>query len=174
MTSDSALPTDAAAGPIGELDFFRVFEAPVALVFRCMIEPRHLTHFWGPVGVTTPVDGIVVDPRPGGSFETTMINDADGSRYRMRAVFDEVTEAERLVWTDLDSGMITTTVFTDLGGDRTEVHIRQTRVPGPIMAQDAQAGFLTSLDRLGAYTTRLAAAAGNDAAGNDAAVWRNT
>ena len=29
----------------GELDFTRVFAAPRELVFRCMIDPGHLTHF---------------------------------------------------------------------------------------------------------------------------------
>jgi uncharacterized protein YndB with AHSA1/START domain len=32
--------------PAGELVFVRVFDAPRELVFRCMIEPEHLTHFW--------------------------------------------------------------------------------------------------------------------------------
>lgn len=34
-----------------------------------------------------------------------MVSDADGSQYQMRAVFDEVTEPERLVWTDQDTEM---------------------------------------------------------------------
>ncbi|GAA1755683.1 SRPBCC domain-containing protein [Kocuria aegyptia] len=155
MTNDPAACTDDPAQPTGELNFSRIFKAPPALVFRCMIDPQHLTHFWGPTGTTTPIDGIVIDPRPGGVFETMMVNDRDGSRYRMRAVFDEVTEPERLVWTDVDSGMVTTIDFTDLSDDRTEVHIRQARVPGPIMAADAQAGFLTSLDRFTAYAKTL-------------------
>ena len=65
----------------GELTFTRVFDAPRELVFRCMIEPEHLTHFWGPAGVSAPIEHIKVDPRPGGVFETVMVNDADGSRY---------------------------------------------------------------------------------------------
>ena len=31
-----------------ELVYTRIFEAPRDLVFRCLIEPEHLTHFWGP------------------------------------------------------------------------------------------------------------------------------
>lgn len=153
--SDPAARTDDPASPTGELTFSRVFEAPPALVFRCMTDAQHLTHFWGPTGTTTPIGGIVIDPRPGGVFETMMVNDKDGSRYRMRAVLDDVIEPERLVWTDVDSGMVTTVLFTDLGGGRTEVHIRQTCVPGPVMAADAQAGFLTSLDRLTEYAETL-------------------
>jgi uncharacterized protein YndB with AHSA1/START domain len=139
----------------GELSFTRVFSAPRELVFRCLIEPEHLTHFWGPAGVSTPLDGITVDPRPGGVFETVMVSDADGSRYTMRARFVEVAEPERIVWTDPDSGMTTSSVLTDLGGGRTEVRIHQTRVPDAMLRPEAQADFLTSLDRFAAYLGTL-------------------
>jgi uncharacterized protein YndB with AHSA1/START domain len=147
--SDSPLPA-------GELVFVRVFDAPRALVFRCMIEPEHLTHFWGPIGVSTPVENIEVDPRPGGVFETVMVNHADASRYQMRAVYDEVVEPERLVWTDTATGMTSTSTFIDLGDSRTEVHIHQTNVPELFRSADAQAGFTTSLDRLAMYLIALA------------------
>jgi uncharacterized protein YndB with AHSA1/START domain len=139
-----------------ELVYSRVFEAPRELVFRCMIEPDHLTHFWGPVGVSTPRESIAVDPRPGGLFETVMVNDADGSRYRMRAIFVEVTEPERLVWTEPDNGVRTTSTFRDLGGSRTEVTIHQANVPEPFRSPQARAGFSTSLDRFAAYLKTLA------------------
>ena len=122
--------SDSTAGP-AELVFTRVFEAPRELVFRCMTQPEHLTHFWGPAGTSAPIEHITVDARPGGPFETVMINDADGSRYPTRAVFDEVVEPERLVWTESQSGMTVTVTFTDLGA-RTGVEIRQVRVPDAV------------------------------------------
>jgi len=139
-----------------ELVYTRVFEAPRELVFRCMIEPDHLTHFWGPVGVSTPRESITVDPRPGGLFETVMVNDADGSRYSMRAIFVEVTEPERLVWTEPDNGVRTTSTLRDLGGSRTEVTIHQANVPEAFRSPEARAGFSTSLDRFAAYLKTLA------------------
>jgi uncharacterized protein YndB with AHSA1/START domain len=139
----------------GELNFTRRFDAPRELVFRCLIEPEHLTHFWGPAGVSAPVEHIKVDPRPGGVFETVMVNDTDGSQYPTRAVYVEVVEPERLVWTESHSGMTVTATFTDLGGARTEVHIRQTNVPEEFRSPQAQAGFLTSLDRFAAYLSDL-------------------
>jgi uncharacterized protein YndB with AHSA1/START domain len=138
-----------------ELVFSRIFEAPRELVFRCMTEPDHLTHFWGPAGVSTPRENITVDLRPGGVFETVMVNDADGSQYAMRAVYIEVTAPERLVWTDPGTGMTTTSTFTDLGGARTEVRIRQVNVPAPFRSPEARAGFVTSLDRCAAYLGEL-------------------
>jgi uncharacterized protein YndB with AHSA1/START domain len=139
---------------LGELSFTRVFDAPRELVFRCLIEPEHLTHFWGPAGVSTPLAHITVDPRPGGVFETVMVNDADGSQYPTRAVYVEVAEPERLVWTETHSGITVTATLTDLGG-RTEVRIHQASVPAAFRTPQAQAGFLTSLDRFAGYLGRL-------------------
>jgi len=141
---------DAVDAP-GELRFSRVFDAPRELVFRCMIDPDHLTHFWGPTGVSAPRDRITVDARPGGVFETVMVNDADGSRYPTRAVYDEVREPELLAWTESSSGMQVTTQFVALGPDRTEVRIHQRFVPEALLAPEARAGFLTALDRFDTY-----------------------
>jgi uncharacterized protein YndB with AHSA1/START domain len=141
--------------PDDELVFTRVFDAPRELVFRCMIEPKHLAHFWGPAGVSAPVEKITVDARPGGKFETVMVNDADGSSYPTSFVFVEVSEPDRLVWTDPGSGMTTTSTFTDLGGSRTQVRIHQAHVPEPFRSPQAQAGFATSLDKFAAYLATL-------------------
>ena len=136
---------------MAELVYTRVFDAPRDLVFRCMLEPEHLTHFWGPVGTSTPLDGITVDPRPGGVFEVVMVSDADGSSYTMRAVYLEIVPPERIVWSEPGTGVVTTSTFTDLAGARTEVRIHQANVPPGARSPESQAGFLTSLDRFAAY-----------------------
>lgn len=138
-----------------ELRFTRIFEAPRVLVFRCLIEPQHLTHFWGPRGVSAPLDEIHVDPRPGGRFDVTMVNDADGSRYQTRAVYVEVSEPERLVWDEMHSGMRVSVTFLELDAQRTEVRIVQQRVPEPMRSPEAQAGFMTSLDKFSEYLRRM-------------------
>ena len=146
-----------ASTNLGELTYTRIYDAPRELVFRCMIEPEHLTHFWGPVGVSTPIENIKIDPRPGGIFETIMVNDADGAEYESRGVFVEVVEPERLVWTepDVEGGMTTTSTFTDLGYGRTEVFVHQTNVPEMYRAPEAQAGMQSSFDRFAAYLATL-------------------
>ncbi|SDO71413.1 Uncharacterized conserved protein YndB, AHSA1/START domain [Nakamurella panacisegetis] len=138
-----------------ELTYTRIFHAPRELVFRCMIDPAHLTHFWGPSGTTTPQAEIRVDPRPGGVFETVMVNQSDGRRYASRSVFVEVTAPERLIWTDTDTGVTTTSTFADLDGGRTEVTIHQVGVPEAYLSPQAQAGFKTSLDRFAAHLATL-------------------
>jgi uncharacterized protein YndB with AHSA1/START domain len=143
----------------GELTYRRVHSAPPELLFDCMTTPEHLTHFWGPAGTTTPIDGIVVDLRPGGAFETTMVSDADGSTYTMRAVYVEVRRPERLEWIepDVEGGMRTAITFVDLGDGRTEVTTHQTNVPEAYLSAEARAGFATSLDRFDAYLVSLVA-----------------
>jgi uncharacterized protein YndB with AHSA1/START domain len=138
-----------------ELHFTRVFEAPRELVFQCMIDPDHLTHFWGPAGVSAPRDGFVVDARPGGVFRTVMVNDADGSEYPTDATYDEVRPPERLSWTATGSSMRVESDFVELAPGRTEVRIRQYNVPEAITSPEAQAGFLSSLDKFAAYLGTL-------------------
>jgi uncharacterized protein YndB with AHSA1/START domain len=141
----------------GEFTYRRVHRASRELLFDCLTLPEHLTRFWGPDGTTTPVDGITVDLRPGGMFQTVMVNDSDGSSYAMRAVYREVLRPERLVWTeqDVEGGMTTTITFTDLGDGRTEVVTHQTNVPSLMAGPDARRGFETSLRRFADYVDQL-------------------
>jgi uncharacterized protein YndB with AHSA1/START domain len=143
----------------GEVTIRRVHRGSPELIFDCMTAPEHLTHFWGPTGTSTPVDGIVVDLRPGGAFETTMVSDADGGRYTMKAVYAEVARPDRLVWVeaDVEGGMRTTVTFTDLHDGTTEVVTHQTNVPEAYRSAEALAGFKTSLDRFDVYLDGLAA-----------------
>jgi uncharacterized protein YndB with AHSA1/START domain len=141
----------------GEFTYRRVHRATRELLFDCLTQPEHLARFWGPDGTTTPVDGITADLRPGGSFETVMVNDADGGSYTMRAVYQEVRRPERLVWSeaDVEGGMTTTITFTDLGDGRTEVVTHQTNVPPAMADPSARRGFETSLRRFADYVSNL-------------------
>jgi uncharacterized protein YndB with AHSA1/START domain len=139
----------------GEFIYRRTHRASRELLFDCLTRPEHLAHFWGPDGTTTPIEGITVELRPGGRFETTMVNVADGSQYTMRAVFLVVQRPALLSWreADVEGGMITTINLIDLGDGRTEVVTHQTNVPSAYVG----AGFETSLRRFEEYVAALAA-----------------
>lgn len=141
----------------GELTFRRVHRASRELLFDCMTTPEHLAHFWGPTGTSTPIGNITIDLRAGGVFETTIVNDADGNTYPMKAVYAEVSRPARLVWIEagVEGGMRTEVTFADLGDGRTEVVTHQTNVPEAYRSAEAQAGFTTSLDRFDAYVASL-------------------
>jgi uncharacterized protein YndB with AHSA1/START domain len=136
-----------------ELVYRRVLAAPRELVWRCLTEPAELARYWGPSGMSTPLDGIVVELHPGGRFETLMLGER-GS-HRMSATFTEVVAPERLAWVESATGMHTTSTLHDLGDDRTEVVIHQRNVPEMMRGPEARAGFLTSLDKLEEHLTHL-------------------
>ena len=136
-----------------ELVYRRTFRAPRALVWRCLTEPAELAQFGGPRRMSTPLDGIVVELRPGGRFETLMVGE-HGS-HRMVATFTEVVPPERLAWVDPTSGVHTTGTLTDLGNGSTEIVIEQRNVPEPMRSPEARAGFVTSLDRLDEHLAHL-------------------
>jgi uncharacterized protein YndB with AHSA1/START domain len=142
---------------LGEVVITRIYEAPRELVWECMTTPEHLTHFWGPPGISTPLDGIVIEPWPGGRFETTMVVDATGERYPNAGVFVEVDAPSKMVWRELGAaeGMTNTSTFTDLGNGRTEVVIHQQNVPAMYRSPEALAGFNASLDRFVVYLATL-------------------
>jgi uncharacterized protein YndB with AHSA1/START domain len=142
---------------LGEMTYTRIWEAPRTLVFECMTTPEHLTHFWGPVGVSTPIQNITVDLRPGGVFETIMVNDADGAEFPMKGVFVEVDPPDRLSWTeqDVEGGMVTSIVFTDLGDGRSQTVAHQTNVPEMFRSAVARAGMETSFDKMAAYLATI-------------------
>ncbi len=132
-----------------ELIHRRVIRARQELVWRCLTEPAELAQFWGPRGMCTPLEGIVVELRRGGRFETAMAGE-HGS-HRMVATFTEVLPPERLAWVEPASGMHTTSTLTDLGDGSTELVIHQRHVPEAMRSPEARAGFLTSLDKLEGY-----------------------
>jgi hypothetical protein len=88
-------------------------------------------------------------------MDDVMVNDADGSEYSSKGVFQEVVEPERLVWVEPTFGMITSSEFVDLGDGRTEIRIHQTNVPEMFRGPEAQAGFNSSLGRFADYLATL-------------------
>jgi uncharacterized protein YndB with AHSA1/START domain len=132
-----------------------VHRAPCHLVFECLTTPAHLTRFWGPVGTTTPIDGIVVDLRPGGAFETLMVADDGSGQHRMRAVYDRVEPPNLLVWREVESGMVTTVTLTELDDGTTLTETVQTGAPLGYRSPEARAGWRTSLDRFASHVASV-------------------
>ncbi|MBV1856508.1 SRPBCC family protein [Catellatospora tritici] len=144
--------------PSAEGDFTvrHVHQAPRHLVFTCLTTPEHLAEFWGPTGTHTPLRNIVVDLRPGGAFETTMVNDGSGETYTMRAVYVEVDPPRFVSWREVESGVLSEVTFVDLGDGTTEVLTTQRGLPAWMRTPEARAGWGTALDRAAAYTAAQA------------------
>jgi uncharacterized protein YndB with AHSA1/START domain len=149
--------TMANSAQLGEVTLTRIYQARAALLFECMTTPEHLAHFWGPIGASTPLANIIVEPRPGGRFETIMVNDESGDEYPMRARFVEFDPPNRLSWTeaDVEGGMLTAISFTDLGDGRCETVTHQTNVPEQFLSPEARAGLESSFVKCDAYLATL-------------------
>ncbi len=80
-----------------ELTLTRIFEAPRERVWKTWTDPKQLAIWWAPQGMTTPV--CEIDLRPGGKFRTVM-RAPDGTEYPKASIYLEVTEFERLAFTD--------------------------------------------------------------------------
>jgi uncharacterized protein YndB with AHSA1/START domain len=79
-----------------DMTIVRVFDAPRRLVWQAWTEAQHLAKWFGPLGFTNPV--CEADVRRGGTLRITM-QGPEGTLYPMVAIYDEVIELERLVWT---------------------------------------------------------------------------
>lgn len=85
----------------------RVFDAPRSLVFQMYSQAEHLTHWWGPRGWELPV--CKVDFRPGGVWHYCMkcVDKNQGDFFGMeswgKAVYEQIVEPERIVYTDFFS-----------------------------------------------------------------------
>lgn len=73
----------------------RRFDAPRALVYRAFTRPEMVSRWLlGPPGWTMPV--CEIDLRPGGSYHYRWRNEADGSSFGARGVFEAIDAEKRL------------------------------------------------------------------------------
>ena len=139
-----------------DVTFVRIYNATPQVMFAAMTTPEHLTNFWGPPGMSTPLENIVIDLRPGGEFTTIMV-DPEGNEYPNRGVFVEFEDPTKIVWAEsgIAEGMTNTITFRDLGDGRTEATTVQTNVPEMFRSPEALAGMDLAFDRMDEYVSGL-------------------
>jgi uncharacterized protein YndB with AHSA1/START domain len=96
----------------------RVFDAPRALVFKVVMDPKLVPQWWGPRRYTTRVD--TMDLKPGGAWRYVQ-QGADGQEFGFHGVYREIVPPERVVYTFEFEGMpghelLETITLEDLGG----------------------------------------------------------
>ena len=96
MSTETKIPADE---PI--IVMTRTYDAPRALVWEAMTDPRHVREWWGGPGFTNPV--CEMDVRPGGLWKHVM-RFPNGHELHMDFVFVEVEPPGRLVWQHADHG----------------------------------------------------------------------
>jgi len=136
-----------------ELVFTHVFDAPRALVFEVMYDPKHIPNWWGPRRLRTVID--TMDFRPGGKWRFLQY-DPDGTLHAFKGEYLEIEPPLRVTATfeyEPWPGKISTLThrFTEDNG-RTTVTSRQvfqTREERDAMVTaGAQSGYDESMERL--------------------------
>lgn len=73
----------------------RVFDAPLALVWKAWSEPEHLKQWWGPKGLGLEL--IKMDFNPGGIFHYAMVMPT-GQKMWGRFVYGDITPSTQLMF----------------------------------------------------------------------------
>jgi uncharacterized protein YndB with AHSA1/START domain len=153
---EMAARSSAAAESAGlELSITRTFDAPRSLVFKAWAEPERMACWAGPKGFT--MTSCEMDARPGGAFRMSM-RSPEGTNHRVRGVYHEIVEEERLVytwaWVDAEGKpgheTLITVTFAD-HGEKTKLTLHQALFES-VTARDAhRGGWDSALDCLAEY-----------------------
>jgi uncharacterized protein YndB with AHSA1/START domain len=141
-----------------EFTIVRAFDAPRETVWRAWTEPEQLAQWFGPRGISTPLDKIRMDLRPGGEASLVMVDDASGEEYPNTGTYLEVVPPERLVWKDhgfadgTGPGTVTVTL-RDLGG-KTELTVHVVADFTDTMQAQAEVGWGSSFEKLADLLSR--------------------
>lgn len=149
--------SETRPGDIADTDVYitRAFDAPRDLVFRFFTEPEFLATWFGPTGISTPPESIVVEPVVGGRWELVMVDDRSGDQFPMRGTIVEFVPPELIVIEanaesrlgDLEA--ITLRIQFHDHRDRTRITLHQGPFD-PAQKHATEAGWLQSFDKIDA------------------------
>jgi uncharacterized protein YndB with AHSA1/START domain len=128
-----------------ELVITREFDAPRALVFKAVTDPKMIPEWWGPRYLTTNVEKM--DMRPGGQWRFIQRND-QGNEFAFHGVYHEVLAPERVIDTFEFEGLPET-------GHVTLETMRFEELPGGRTRLTAQSVFQSVADRDGALQSGM-------------------
>ncbi len=98
MASDALPGLDPDFDPARDLRVERLIRAPMALVWRCIVEAELMKRWWVPAPVV--ISDMVIEPVPGGRFFTRMVM-PDGVQVGMEMMILRADMGQKLVFTDL-------------------------------------------------------------------------
>jgi len=143
-----------------EIYIARDFNAPQALVWEAMTNPKHVVNWWGPGGFSITIEEM--DFRVGGAWRHVM-HGPDGVNYPNHSIFQEIVKPERIVFQHggkREGGpgvsFVSTWSFEKLAADKTRVSIRMVFPSEPerdlvVKEFGAIEGGKQTLERLGEY-----------------------
>ncbi|OUC97838.1 SRPBCC family protein [Streptosporangium minutum] len=137
-----------------EYEIVRDFAARREQVYAAWTQPERFARWFGPRVFTTPADRVVLDVRPGGAWQATLVGE-EGFEVTLRGVYREVAGPGRLVFTTGDPddpgdgpASVATLMLEEREGGTT-MRFHQSGVNTDAEhAEQARAGWLEFFDRL--------------------------
>jgi len=137
----------------------RVLDAPRDKVFVAWVDQEQAAQWWGPKGFTSV--SCTMDVRVGGAWRRVM-KSPDGVEICARGVYREIIAPERLVFTyawehnpeQTGHETLVTLTFADLGGDRTELTLRQGAFETEAARDAHRGGWSGCLERFAEHLAR--------------------
>lgn len=131
----------------------RVFDASRERVWKEWTEPERFADWYGGPQCEVPLDSVSMDVRTGGKWQLTMFAPPGRRRIDWKGEYLEVVAPERLVFTVSDQPgddafELVTVVLTDLGDERTEMHLEQRGSMSPEQYERATEGWGGFFDRI--------------------------
>ena len=152
-----------------ELILTRVLDAPRELVWKAWTDPKLVSKWWGPRGVTTPT--CEMDVRPGGEMYIVMLAGKElgsfaGTEWPMKGTFEELTPPERLVYMSaalddkrgimLETRTILTLEKLDKKTKMTmKIVVTKISPGGEFALAGMEQGWNQSLDKLGEFVVKV-------------------
>ena len=142
-----------------EFVFEYTFDAPRALVFEVMYDPKHIPNWWGPARLRTVVDAM--DFRVGGKYRFLQY-EPDGRLHAFSGEYLEIVVPERVVmtfvyepWPDRVSRCSHTLIEKDRRTTLVAHQFFETREERDNMLEGgAQEGYAEAMERLTALLKR--------------------
>jgi uncharacterized protein YndB with AHSA1/START domain len=130
----------------------RVLHAPRARVWQEWTEPARFADWFGGPEAEIPLETVMMDVRPGGTWHATMLFGPDRHVIRWKGEYLEVVAPDRLVLTFSnrpdDVYELVTVVLNDLGAGRTEMLFEQRGHLQPEEYDSTRDGWEVFFDRL--------------------------
>jgi uncharacterized protein YndB with AHSA1/START domain len=89
--------TDSATQTEKQVALTRTFDATPEQVWQAWVDPQQVIQWWGPDGYETPLDSVLIEPRPGGRYDLMMVDTRTGNEYPVRQEVLEATAPHLLV-----------------------------------------------------------------------------
>jgi uncharacterized protein YndB with AHSA1/START domain len=153
--------------PIKEIEFERIYDAPIDIVWKAWTDPDHLKQWWGPDNVSIPE--CEVDLRVGGRIYIVMeageaMGPYKGTRWPMEGKYTVVEKNSKLTyvvkaWTEgqdvtTEIDQITELMLFDENGKtkiRLKATINKTGSDAKMAVEGMKYGFEQQLDKLSKF-----------------------